>query len=50
MNSYCDGDGSLVEKVTLVKDERGSSKGFAFVQFVNTDIAKKVLDVKEFSL
>ena len=31
VNMYCDGQSKLVEKVNLVKDERGSSKGFAFV-------------------
>lgn len=50
VNSYCDGDASKVEKVSLAKDERGSSKGFAFVQFNDVDTAKRVLDVKEFSL
>jgi RNA recognition motif-containing protein len=49
-NSYCAGDASKIEKVSLAKDERGSSKGFAFVQFADIETARAVLDVKEFSL
>jgi len=49
-NSYCGGDASKIEKVSLAKDERGSSKGFAFVQFSDIECARSILEVKEFSL
>ncbi len=49
-NSYCGGDASKIEKVSLAKDERGSSKGFAFVQFSDIETARSILEVKEFSL
>jgi len=44
-NSCFDGKTEVVEKVSLAKDERGSSKGFAFCQLADVNNAKRVLQL-----
>lgn len=39
-----------VHKIKLVLDERGRSKGFAFVEFTGQEGYKKALDAREFKL
>lgn len=47
LQAYCEANFGEVKKVIMGRDDKGRSKGYAFVQFISKDAQEKAIQAKE---
>lgn len=50
LHEYCEQNFGEIKKLTLVKDDKGHSKGIGFVEFINEESMNKALKQKDLPL